>query len=63
MPAHIAQRFTVDLDAVEAPCLDQHISDVKPAKPRHDKERGRSTVGNRGLRAVPQTKRYAFRRS
>jgi hypothetical protein len=62
MPDHKAEKFTVDLDAVEPPDLNQHVSDDKPAKPKHHKD-GRSTVGNRGLRGAPQTRRYAFRRS
>jgi hypothetical protein len=62
MPAHNAEKFTVVLDAVEPPELSHHVCDSKPAKPKHRKEHGRSTVGNRGLR-VPQAKRYAFRRS
>jgi hypothetical protein len=63
VPDHNAQKFTGDLDAVEPPDPSLHGSGSKPAKAKHHKERGRSTVGNRGLRGVPQTKRYAFRRS
>jgi hypothetical protein len=62
-----AEKFTVALDAVELPELDlpgtPASDDPKPAKPKAHKDRGRSTVGNHGLRAAPQAKRYAFRRS
>jgi hypothetical protein len=63
MPDHSAGKFTVDLDAVEPPDLNRQVSDARPAKPKHRKERSRSTVGNRGRQDAPQTRRYAFRRS
>jgi hypothetical protein len=69
MPAqpHQPDTFTVELDAVDLPELDLRGDDRPSAatapRPKHHKDRERSTVGSRGVKVVPQAKRYAFRRS
>jgi hypothetical protein len=69
MPAKTPpESFTVDLDRVEVPHLDlggpaAEETPAKPARTKKDRDRRGSGLANRGLRAAPQAKRYAFRRS
>jgi hypothetical protein len=60
--------FTVDLDAVEVPRLDlggKPAEEDAAKQRRKGRDRGGPAHGaaNHGLRAAPQPKRYAFRRS